>query len=120
MIRSFGEIVHERRTAKGFTLEGLARKIGSHKGYVSGIENRKVRPPSPKITKLLCKALGLNFTDMVTRSWLEKRPKSVCLSDIVVLIAKEARDDERENQSFGPTARRAPEVGHLGSIGYLK
>lgn len=48
------------RKEKGWTLETMAKKIGSHKGYVSGIENHKVNSPSAKIMLRFTKAFGLS------------------------------------------------------------
>lgn len=74
---SFGEKVRAFRVIRGLTLEALAKAIGSHKGYVSSIENRKVNPPSAKITKKLCKVLGLDYEPMLMLAWAEKAPKDV-------------------------------------------
>src|SRR6266850_1221443 len=46
--RSFGARVRFLRSAKGLTLEQVARTLGTQKGYVSGIETGHVRPPSPR------------------------------------------------------------------------
>lgn len=73
----YGLVILRRRQAAKLTLEQVARKIGSHKGYVSGIENDKVRPPSPGITARLCRVLGMDEKTMLMRSWAEKAPASV-------------------------------------------
>lgn len=70
----FGEIVARNRKARGLTLEKLARKIGTHKGYVSGIENGKVRPPAAGITARLSKVLGLETASMLILGWAQKAP----------------------------------------------
>lgn len=95
MKAKFGHIVHEARTERGLTLEAVANKIGTHKGYVSGIERSKVKPPSASVTMRLCKALRLDCRYMVTLGWFEKRPKSIALSDLAALLAKEGVDPER-------------------------
>ena len=38
---NFGDLVKRLRKERSLTLEAVAKKIGSHKGYVSGIENPK-------------------------------------------------------------------------------
>jgi len=76
-MKDFGVVIREARKAKRLTLEAVAKKIGSHKGYVSGIENRKVNPPSPRITKRLCASLGLGVEDMLIRAWIQKAPVQV-------------------------------------------
>ena len=47
----FGDLVKKLRKEREMTLEAVAKKIGSHKGYVSGIENGKVNPPSVKVIR---------------------------------------------------------------------
>ena len=42
----FGALVRKLRKEKALTLEGVAKKIESHKGYVSGIENDKDTRPT--------------------------------------------------------------------------
>ena len=42
---NFGNLVKWLRKKKGLSLDEVARKIKSHKGYVSGIENGKVALP---------------------------------------------------------------------------
>ena len=76
---SFGTLVHKRRVAKGLTLEALAKKLGTHKGYISGIENGKVNPPTAKLTYKLAKALGLNPETMVVRGVRDKAPLAMRL-----------------------------------------
>jgi transcriptional regulator with XRE-family HTH domain len=81
----FGEVVRARRKFLNLTLEALARKIGSHKGYVSGIENQKVSPPSPKITEKLSRALEINVDKLLLHGWAQKAPKKIrsWVSDMV-------------------------------------
>lgn len=73
----YGLVVKRRRQAAKLTLEQVARKIGSHKGYVSGIENDKVRPPSPGVTTMVCKVLKMDVKTMLMRSWAEKAPTMI-------------------------------------------
>jgi transcriptional regulator with XRE-family HTH domain len=73
----FGEIVRAKRRATGLTLEGLAKKIDSHKGYISGIENGKVKPPSWKVVRKLCTVLDLNYESMLFLGWAQKAPKDI-------------------------------------------
>ena len=56
------------------TLEAVAKKIGSHKGYISGIENGKVNPPSVKIIRRFCKLFGQDERTMVRIAWVDKAP----------------------------------------------
>jgi len=90
-MKAFGEVVKDRRQFLKLTLEELAKKIGSHKGYISGIENGKVSPPSPRITEKLCLALEIGVEGMLLRGWAQKAPKRVraWVSD---LVAKELHE----------------------------
>ena len=74
---TYGEMIHARRKELGLTLEQVARSIRSHKGYVSGIENGKVNPPSATITTRLSKALGLDLERLLIIGHAEKAPKKV-------------------------------------------
>lgn len=73
----FATTAKEARLAKGLTLEALADKIGTEKGYISGFENRKVNPPSPKIVKRMAKVLGLDETELLIYSFVPKAPKEI-------------------------------------------
>jgi transcriptional regulator with XRE-family HTH domain len=74
---SFGEFVKARRQMCGLTLEALAEKISSHKGYISGWENGKVNPPSPKVLKRLASALKTDETILMLMGYAEKAPKEI-------------------------------------------
>ena len=50
----------------------MANKIGSHKGYVSGIENDKVNPPSVRIIKKYAKLFGQNARALARQPWVDK------------------------------------------------
>src|SRR6185295_5038730 len=70
----FGDLVRTLRTKRGLTLEEMARKIGSAKGYISGIEGGKVPPPSVKVIKKYAKALEQEARDLVRLAWVDKAP----------------------------------------------
>jgi transcriptional regulator with XRE-family HTH domain len=71
---SFGDLVKKLRKDRGMTLEQVARKIGSHKGYVSGIENGKVNPPSVKFIRKFAKVFQYDEKDMVRMATVDKAP----------------------------------------------
>ena len=71
---NFGDLMKRFRKEKGLTLEAVARKIGSHKGYVSGIENGKVNPPSVKIIRKFAKLFGQDERKLVRIAWSDKAP----------------------------------------------
>ena len=70
----FGELVKKLRKERDLTLEVVAKKIGSHKGYVSGIENDKVNPPSVKIIKKFAKLFGQDARSLARLAWVDKAP----------------------------------------------
>ena len=71
---NFGDLVKRLRKERNLTLEAVARKIGSHKGYVSGIENDKVNPPSVKIIKKFAKLFSQDERTLVRIAWADKAP----------------------------------------------
>ena len=73
----FGDLVRTLRKERGLTLEGVARKIGSYKGYVSGIENGKVNPPSVRIIKKYARLFGQDARMLVRLAWVDKAPKII-------------------------------------------
>ena len=54
----FGDLVRQLRKEKNLTLEAVARKVGTNKGYVSGIETGKTNPPSVKMIAKFAKLFG--------------------------------------------------------------
>ncbi len=74
---NFGELVRRLRKERAMTLDQVARKIGSHKGYVSGIENGKVNPPSVKFIRKFAKLFASDEKEMVRIAWLDKAPKLI-------------------------------------------
>jgi transcriptional regulator with XRE-family HTH domain len=74
-VSHFGDLVKKLRKEKGITLEAVAKKIGSHKGYVSGIENDKVNPPSVRIILKFAKLFGQDARMLARLAWVDKAPK---------------------------------------------
>jgi len=73
----FGDLVKILRKGRGMTLEQVARKIGSHKGYVSGIENGKVNPPSVKFIRKFARVFQHDERQMVRLAYVDKAPKMI-------------------------------------------
>ena len=71
----FGDLVRKLRKEKGLTLEAVAKKIGSHKGYVSGIETDKVNPPSVNLIKKFAKVFGQDARALARLAWVDKAPE---------------------------------------------
>ena len=74
---AFGKVVHGLRVAKALTLEELGKQIKKSKGYLSGIENEKVSPPTPKIVSNIAKALGVDASVLALIAYVEKAPKAL-------------------------------------------
>jgi transcriptional regulator with XRE-family HTH domain len=74
---NFGDLVKRLRKERAMTLDQVARKIGSHKGYVSGIENGKVNPPSVKFIRKFARLFSHDEKEMVRIAWLDKAPKLI-------------------------------------------
>ena len=70
----FGALVKQLRKEKNMTLEAVAKRIGSHKGYVSGIENDKVNPPSVKVILKYAKVFDQDPKTLVRLAWVDKAP----------------------------------------------
>lgn len=76
----FGEVVKALRLADELTLEAVAKRIGSHKGYISGIENGKVNAPSVKVLRRYQKIFehrGIKLEDLVELAYVDKSPALV-------------------------------------------
>ena len=74
---TYGQILKSARIRRELTLEQVAKAISSHKGYVCGIENGKVNPPSPRFTVKFCRVLGLEPEYMLCLAVAEKAPRIV-------------------------------------------
>jgi transcriptional regulator with XRE-family HTH domain len=73
----FGKRLRDLRKQKGITLETLAAKIGSSKGYLSGIENEKVNPPTEKFVRKLARIFGQDEVEFLKMAYLDKVPRSL-------------------------------------------
>ena len=73
----FGKMISELRKEKKMTLEEVGASIKKSKGYLSGIENAKVGPPTTKIIVSLAKALGGDAAQMLLVAYVEKAPKAM-------------------------------------------
>jgi len=116
MIETFGQIVKKARLAKGRTLDQVAHAIDGHKGHVSGFENGKIRAPSPKKIRRLCKYLGLDYQTMLSLAWWEKRPKDLGFFPAWNLLERvknewELLKAEEEVKAQPPDVGKAAEAG---------
>jgi len=71
----FGKVIMALRQKRGLTLDVMARKLGTHKGYVSGWITGAVNPPSPKILSKIARTFPeIALEDLVELAWVEKAP----------------------------------------------
>lgn len=73
----FGEIIKRRRKEKGLTLERMAAKAGTHKGYICGMESGNTNPPSPKMTARIARVLDLDPALLMLQGYVDKAPKEI-------------------------------------------
>lgn len=76
-MQSFGKFLRDLRVANELSLTALAKKAGVEKGYLSGVENEKVNPPSAKVVRVLAKILRHDTKDLLMRAYIEKAPKEI-------------------------------------------
>jgi transcriptional regulator with XRE-family HTH domain len=74
---TYAEVIRTQRKAKGLTLEVLAKKCGTFKGYISGIENARVAPPAAGMAVRLARVLGVDADDLLELGWATKAPKRI-------------------------------------------
>lgn len=76
-MRSFGDIMKDARKAAGMTLEDVANKLDTHKGYISGIERGRTAPPSDKYMPKIAKMFGYDEIALLALAHAEKAPEQV-------------------------------------------
>ena len=103
MSSAFGHKIKALRFARRLTLEQVAKRIGSHKGYVSGIENDKVNPPSPKIIRRIAKLFNEPYEVLLAQAELQKIHRDVPLETLRAAI-----DDEIQRRSALAAAAAQP------------
>jgi transcriptional regulator with XRE-family HTH domain len=93
----FGYEVGEARKKGGLTLEKIARRAGTVKGYISGVITGAVRPPSPKVIRKLAPILGIPEDRLLALSVIAKLPKRLPLSSLLgvctEIVTEQARED---------------------------
>jgi transcriptional regulator with XRE-family HTH domain len=97
----FGKLLKRLRTERGLSLHAVADKIGSHKGYVSGIETGKVNPPSVNLCRKLARLLGQDEREMVLLAWIDKAPALIRdqVNQLLPRVAKDAGSAPRPRES---------------------
>ena len=62
------------RLAKDVSVEEVAKAVGTHKGYVSGIETGQVPPPSPRFISALAQFFSVDEKELLRLAYAEKAP----------------------------------------------
>ena len=71
---NFGVLLRRLRKDHGWSLHTVAKKVGTQKGYLSGIENGKVNPPSPKLLRKFAKLFQQDESALLRMAWADKAP----------------------------------------------
>jgi len=71
----FGALVRKLRQERNLSLAAVAKGVGSHKGYISGIENNKVNPPSVRVIKRYARFFGVGARELALLAWVDKAPE---------------------------------------------
>lgn len=70
----FGRLLKTWRKERNMTLDQVAKKVGSHKGYISGVENGKVNPPAIGLIRKLAKVFSKDEKSLATLAYIDKAP----------------------------------------------
>jgi transcriptional regulator with XRE-family HTH domain len=118
----FGKRLRDLRKQKGMTLETLAAKIGSSKGYLSGIENEKVNPPTEKFVRKLARIFGQDEIEFLKMAYLDKVPRSL-QPEFNRMVGREAapkagvQGRQRPGEASGVVSNAIPLLNTV-SLGY--
>lgn len=92
-----GEKIKELRNLKGFSISGLAAKVGISKGYLSDIEKGVKTNPSTEALEKIANALDVNVSDL-----FEKEPVTDKLDlleeDMKILFYKAQKLSKEDRQ----------------------
>ncbi len=75
--KTFAEKLKEARRLSGLSQSALARRAGLTGSYISVLESRRRRPPSPRVIRALCRALGIEDGPLQEAAALERSPAPV-------------------------------------------
>lgn len=90
---NFGELMRRLRRERGYSLKTVARKLGTQKGYLSGIENGKVNPPSAKLVSRISALYGQDERMLLRLAWADKAP-SLIREDAVRMVHHADLEDD--------------------------
>jgi transcriptional regulator with XRE-family HTH domain len=85
---AFGKRLREIRKKAGMTLEVLSKKSKTTKGYLSGIENEKIKPPLDQHVRKLAKILGEDEIEFLKLAYYDKLPVEIREACRDVLLPK--------------------------------
>jgi transcriptional regulator with XRE-family HTH domain len=75
--RLFGDRLREIRVKNNLTVDVMARSVGTHKGYISGIENGQVNAPSAKMIRKVARKYKEDLKELLILAWLDKAPQEI-------------------------------------------
>lgn len=90
---NFGELMRRLRRERGFSLKTVAKKLNTQKGYLSGIENGKVNPPSAKLVKRISQLYQQDERMLLRLAWADKAP-SLIREDAVRMVHHADLEDD--------------------------
>jgi transcriptional regulator with XRE-family HTH domain len=90
---NFGELMRRLRRERGFSLKTVARKLDTQKGYLSGIENGKVNPPSAKLVKRIAQLFQQDERMLLRLAWADKAPNLI-REDAVRMVSTVELDED--------------------------
>jgi transcriptional regulator with XRE-family HTH domain len=73
-VSHFARHVKRLRTDRGLSLELVAHALRTHKGYISGIENHRVNPPSIRLIRRYARLFRQDLKLLVRLAWIDKAP----------------------------------------------
>lgn len=89
--------VRAARVKKGLTLDKLARRVGTHKGYLSGIEGDKVNPPSAKVVRKMAHVLEIPEDRLLALGVVAKMPRRLPLASLSAVVHEILTEQARED-----------------------
>jgi len=90
---NFGELFRRLRRERGHSLKTVARKLGTQKGYLSGIENGKVNPPSAKLVKRISQLYQQDERMLLRLAWADKAPSLIREEAVRMVNLADLEDD---------------------------
>lgn len=73
----FGSRVRQLRIDRGWTAAEVGIRLGMHRGYVTGIETGRFRPPSVRFARKYARIFGADEREFVLLSIIDKVPEAI-------------------------------------------